>query len=121
MAEDKAKLLKSLRIERAAESPAPTRGRGWLTTAAVVLLVIAAGGALAYYAGPDWHTDRRVASVAPQAPTPAPSVAAEPARPRALVASGYVVARRKATIAAEITGKVVEVLIEEGMVIKEGD
>src|SRR5262249_48444432 len=116
MAEDKAKLLKSLRIERAAESPAPTRGRGWLTTAAVGLLVIAAGGALAYYAAPDWHTDRRAVATAtaPQAPAPAPSVTAEPARPRALVASGYVVARRKATIAAEITGKVVEVLIEEG-------
>src|SRR5215475_8276531 len=122
MAEDKAKLLKSLRIERAAESPAPTRGRGWLTTAAVVLIVIAAGGALAYYAAPDWHTDRRAVATAPQpAPAPAPSVTAEPARPRALVASGYVVARRKATIAAEITGKVVEVLIEEGMVIKVGD
>ena len=39
----------------------------------------------------------------------------------ALVASGYVVARRKATVAAEITGKVVEVLVEEGMVVKQGD
>src|SRR5262249_3788774 len=74
-------------------------------------------------AAPDWHADRRAVATAtaPQAPAPTPSVTAEPARPRALVASGYVVARRKATIAAEITGKVVEVLIEEGMVIKEGD
>ena len=37
-----------------------------------------------------------------------------------LAASGYVVARRKATVAAEITGKVVEVLIEEGMTVTEG-
>jgi len=122
MAEDKAKLLKSLRIERAAEAPAPAR-RGWLATAAVVVAVIGTGGALAYYAVPEWHAERR-AEVSPaprQEPAPAASVAAEPARPRALVASGYVVARRKATVAAEITGKVVEVLIEEGMVIKEGD
>src|SRR5215471_8920758 len=123
MAEDKAKLLKSLRIERPAKSPASPRGRGWLTTAAVVLAVMGAGGALAYYGVPDWRAERRVAATAPQPPSaaPAPAVAAEPARPRALVASGYVVARRKATVAAEITGKVVEVLIDEGMVVKGGD
>src|SRR5215468_11156898 len=125
MAEDKAKLLKSLRIERPAEAtPAPRRrGRGWLTTAAIALALAGAGGALAYYAAPEWRAEHRAAETAPPPPRqPAPQVvAAEPARPRALVASGYVVARRKATIAAEITGKVVEVLIEEGMVIKEGD
>lgn len=37
-----------------------------------------------------------------------------------LNASGYVTARRKATISAKITGKVVEVLIEEGMRVKAG-
>ncbi|MEZ5787991.1 MAG: efflux RND transporter periplasmic adaptor subunit [Xanthobacteraceae bacterium] len=43
-------------------------------------------------------------------------------RPRVggLTASGYVVARRKATIAAEITGKVTEVLVDEGMTVKAG-
>src|SRR5262249_57544616 len=40
--------------------------------------------------------------------------------PAGLAASGYVVARRKATVAAEITGKVVEVLVEEGMVVDAG-
>jgi RND family efflux transporter MFP subunit len=123
MAEDKAKLLKSLRIERSAAAPAAPRRRGWPTIAAVALALFGAGGALAYYAAPDWRGDRRAvaALLQPPAAAPAPPVAAEPARPRALVASGYVVARRKATVAAEITGKVVEVLIEEGMVIKQGD
>lgn len=37
-----------------------------------------------------------------------------------LTASGYVVARRKATIAAEITGKVTEVLVDEGMTVEAG-
>src|SRR5580692_6856413 len=32
-----------------------------------------------------------------------------------LNASGYVTARRKATISAKVTGKVVEVLVEEGL------
>jgi HlyD family secretion protein len=123
MAEDKAKLLKSLRIERPAEAPRAPRGRGWVATAALALALAGAGGALAYYAVPEWRAEHRAAEAAPPPPRPSvpQAVAAEPARPRALVASGYVVARRKATVAAEITGKVVEVLIEEGMVIKEGD
>jgi multidrug resistance efflux pump len=35
-------------------------------------------------------------------------------------ASGYVTARRQATVSAKITGKVTEVLIEEGMRVREG-
>jgi RND family efflux transporter MFP subunit len=37
-----------------------------------------------------------------------------------LNASGYVVARRQATVSSKVTGKVAEVLIEEGMAVKEG-
>lgn len=37
-----------------------------------------------------------------------------------LAASGYVIARRKATVAAEITGKVMELFVEEGMVVQAG-
>ncbi len=37
-----------------------------------------------------------------------------------LDASGYVVARRQATVSAKVTGKVEEVLIEEGMRVKDG-
>jgi HlyD family secretion protein len=37
-----------------------------------------------------------------------------------LNASGYVTARRAATASSKVTGKVVEVLIEEGMQVKEG-
>jgi RND family efflux transporter MFP subunit len=57
----------------------------------------------------------------PVSPPPqAPAVSIEPRRAGSLAASGFVVARRKATIAAEITGKVVEVLIEEGMTVQAG-
>ncbi len=38
-----------------------------------------------------------------------------------LDASGYVVARRMATVSAEVTGKVIEVHVEEGMKVKQGD
>ena len=37
-----------------------------------------------------------------------------------LDASGYVTARRQATVSAKITGRIVEVLIEEGMRVEEG-
>src|SRR6266404_2297909 len=37
-----------------------------------------------------------------------------------LNASGYVTARRVATVSSKVTGKVIEVLIEEGMKVKEG-
>jgi RND family efflux transporter MFP subunit len=37
-----------------------------------------------------------------------------------LNASGYVTARRSATVSAKITGKVTEVLVEEGMKVQEG-
>ena len=37
-----------------------------------------------------------------------------------LNASGYVTARRQATVSSKVTGKVIEVLIEEGMKVREG-
>lgn len=37
-----------------------------------------------------------------------------------LDASGYVVARRRATVSSKITGKVMKVFVEEGMYVKEG-
>lgn len=37
-----------------------------------------------------------------------------------LNASGYVTARREATVSSKVTGKVMEVLVEEGMAVQEG-
>jgi HlyD family secretion protein len=53
----------------------------------------------------------------------APVAAAGPTVPRAsgLVASGYVVARRQATVSAEISGRLQDVLVEEGMFVEAGD
>jgi RND family efflux transporter MFP subunit len=62
------------------------------------------------------------ATLASPAPPPVPPpAAAEPQGSPGLVASGYVIARRKATVAAQVTGKVVEVLVHEGMMVKKGD
>jgi hypothetical protein len=84
MAEDKAKLLKSLRIERPAETAPGPRRRGWLSTAVIALALAGAGAALAYYGVPEWRAEHRAAETAPPPPRqPAPQVvAAEPARLR---------------------------------------
>ena len=37
-----------------------------------------------------------------------------------LNASGYVVARRRATVSSKVTGKVIDILIEEGHPVQEG-
>jgi RND family efflux transporter MFP subunit len=101
-------LLKELRIDR---DTRPRRSRGrWLAVSAVALLVLAAGA---------WLLWARVA------PPTVRTVAARAAGPAGgagsvLDASGYVTARRQATVSAKITGKVTEVLIEEGQRVKEG-
>jgi HlyD family secretion protein len=121
MAEDKAKLLRSLAIDRS-DGATPPRRRRWpaLTAAAGTAIAVVVVLALVV---PELRIGTRPGQVAaPQSPPPpaAQAVAAEPRRPGSLAASGFVVARRKATVAAEITGKVVEVLIEEGMVVQAG-
>ena len=121
MAEDKARLLRSLTIDRSETAPPPRRRRWPARVAAASVALAAMVGAAVF--GPDLWVRAPSEQVAqrPPSPAPSPAVAAEsPRRTGNLAASGYVVARRKATVAAEITGKVIEVLIEEGMVVQAG-
>ena len=64
--------------------------------------------------------ERAIAQAGPTAAAAQPASIASDSPKGGLAASGYIVARRKATVAAEITGKVVEVLIEEGMMVSAG-
>jgi HlyD family secretion protein len=122
--DDRTKLLNSLAIKRD-KTRAPRRPRlhpVW-TLAGLGALVIA--GAALWFVFPRDEAGRGSAVSAANAQTaPRPAASERSATPRTrpggLAASGYVVARRKATVAAEITGKVVEVLIEEGMVVEAG-
>ncbi len=111
---DKSSLLRQLRIapsER--EGPAPGAARSKVL---YIALGLAAGvfllGALAYW---KWHSRNYTVEVATAL---APSTAQGPAA--ILQASGYVTARRQATVSAQITGTVKEVLIEEGEHVKAG-
>ncbi len=101
--------LKELHIDRTEKS----RGGGGLAVAILaVLLVLAAG--LGWW----WYRQNAAAEVSVAA---VEQVSAGDAAPAAVLdASGYVTARLRATVSSKITGKIVEVLVEEGMVIAEG-
>ena len=83
---------------------------GWRWIAGGGLLVLAITAVGAWWAfGRAEAVPIRVAVAEPVSPGAGPAVGAS-----LLDASGYVVARRQATVSAKITGKVTEVLIEEG-------
>jgi RND family efflux transporter MFP subunit len=114
---DKRALLNELRIDRAAPAR-QVRPLQWL-----IPIAILAGVGFVYYfvdftpqAGPP-----------PSGPANAPALAPVRAPLAAsfdgsvLDATGYVVARRQATVSAEVTGQVVEVFIEEGQRVAAND
>jgi RND family efflux transporter MFP subunit len=108
---DKKALLGQLRIDRSAppDTSAPRR-RIWIigvVVLAAALLAVAAWRALSGSTALAVHT----ATVQPLGSGSAGSV---------LDATGYVTARREATVSAQITGTVSAVLIEEGDHVKEG-
>jgi RND family efflux transporter MFP subunit len=104
---DRAKLLEELRIDRSG-GPRRSRTRA-VVLALVVLLALAGGGVWFALARPGQPTVRTAVARA----------AAAPGAASVLDASGFVTARLQATVAAKITGKVTEVLIEEGMHVEE--
>ena len=109
-----ADLLKELRIDRnASPPPASGPGRGlWIgLTATAVIAALGVGGWWLF--GRDRGIEVRTASA---------SAVAQGAGSAASVldATGYIVARRTATVSAKITGKVRQVLIEEGMRVEAG-
>lgn len=106
-----ADLLKELRIDRSAPPP-PTSHRGlWIALAAVAALLVLALVAWAVF-GRTRGVEVRTATVA--------AIGNGSSSGSVLDATGYVVARRMATVSAKITGKVREVFIEEGMKVEEG-
>ena len=95
--------LASLRIEREEEAPSSSGAWRWLLLGVVALLALVAWWLLS---GPTPLTVRTAL---------AREVALEAGGATVLNASGYVTARRQATVSSKVTGRVVEVLIEEGM------
>jgi RND family efflux transporter MFP subunit len=100
--------LDDLRIDRSDEAER-TRPRWWIP---VGLAVVAAG-----FLG--WWLLARERGLAVEVVAPT-EVAGGSGALSVLDASGYVVARRQATVSAKVTGQVAEVLVEEGMEVTEG-
>lgn len=99
--------LDDLRIERRHRAA----GNSGVWIAAVVLLLLLAGAAGWWWQRPK-AIEVRTAIVR--------ETGGAGAERTVLNASGYVTARRAATVSSKVTGKVIEVLVEEGMKVKEG-
>jgi len=105
---DKSSLLDSLKIERA-----PVRRKGpspFLYGGVAAVLILA--GAAGWYFWPDSGIPVHVITV---------SAEGSGGSGASLDASGYVVARRKATLSAKISGKIAELHFEEGQKVQSGD
>ena len=100
--------MDDLRIER--RESAPQKFRAGLLLVFVVILIAACGVGW-------WFTRSRAVEVRT---VTAREAAGSPNERTVLNASGYVTARREATVSSKVTGKVIEVLIEEGMKVQEG-
>jgi RND family efflux transporter MFP subunit len=100
--------LSALKIER---EPLHTGGGRWVKWVILLMLVAGAGAAAWYWLNRERPLEVEVASVTERAAGTQASV---------LNASGYVTARRRATVSSKVTGKVIEVNVEEGMAVREG-
>src|ERR1043166_3550204 len=100
--------LDALRIEREPEGRGVAR---WIIWIGLIIVLAAAA-----FGGWRWMTRARPVGVA------VATVTTRPAGTQAAVlnASGYVVARRRATVSSKITGKVVDVDVEEGKSVVRG-
>ena len=107
-------LLKELRIDRSAMAAPPSSRGAWIAggVAVAVLLLAALGWALFGRAKP---LEVKTATVV-VAPTGGGAGSAS-----VLDATGYVVARRMATVSSKVTGRVREVRIEEGQRVAAGE
>ena len=108
---DKGDLLDQLRIDRSDdEKPARTP----LIVAVVIVLLLVVGGAGWWY----WQSQKAISVEVATAAAPSAAASSEPNA--VLQATGYVTARRQATVSAQITGTMTEVLIEEGERVEAG-
>lgn len=111
---DKSEMLRSLSIDRQEEASGP----GWGVVIAALLIGAGVAGSGVWLLKPQPTSPLPVST----ASTPVESPAATAVRPPSgLIASGFVVARRQATVSAEVTGRVTEVRVEEGQTVKAGE
>jgi len=99
--------LSRLRIDRGAAAEAPRQRRWWPVALAALVVV----GGVAWWLAPK--------AVAVQTATVVTSTPSQ--QFVQLTASGYVVAQRRAAVASKATGRLVELNVREGSVVKQGE
>ena len=102
--------LDRLRIDRSREPLKSGGGKGWW----ILLLVLLLGG------GGGWWFLREKPVVVKTAVARAQSGGGSGSARTLLNASGYVTTRLDATVSSKVTGKVAEILVEEGMKVEKG-
>jgi RND family efflux transporter MFP subunit len=100
--------LASLRIDKSARGGG---GRGALIVVVILLLAVVAG--VIYWTRREPVVEIRTAEAAVRS-------GAAGAANSLLIASGYVTARRRATVSSKVTGKVMEIFVEEGKAVRQG-
>jgi len=116
LVEEKKQLLQELRIERGQReqyTESNPRRTGPIVGIIVAVLILGGAAAAGYY-----FLLRKPAFEIEQATAVAPS--ADPGATAVLQATGYVTARINATVSAQITGTLTQVLIEEGEHVTKG-
>ena len=108
---DKAALLNQLRIDRTLKPPSAGQAKWWIAATAVI---IAAFGI--------WYVLRPTGlPITTAVAQTLPSGSKTNAGASLLDASGYIVARRRATVSSKVTGKIVKVMLEEGQRVEAGE
>lgn len=108
---DLSKDLSALRIPQ--EDRGDGRRSASLIAGVLVVVLLAAGGF--------WFWSARLQAAAVKvAPVMAANAGGKSGPGAVLNASGYVTARRRATVSSKVTGKVLDVLVEEGHAVKQG-
>jgi RND family efflux transporter MFP subunit len=117
--DQKAALLNQLRIDRSEppEDPQAGRRRRWMLVIASVVVLIAVVASWRYVLTSSRVSVRETIAQA----SPNGGSATAPAGGSLLDASGYVVALREATVSGKAIYKVIDVLIQEGQAVKEGE
>ncbi|MGO9948918.1 MAG: efflux RND transporter periplasmic adaptor subunit [Steroidobacteraceae bacterium] len=110
---DKTALLNQLRIDRS-EPPDSAGGHAKWWAAGIAVAIIAASGI--------WYLLRPTGVIVKATVAQAASTGGSASFGASLLdASGYIVARRRATVSSKVTGKVVEVRLEEGQRVEAGE
>ena len=96
----------------------PQEERGGRRAPVGIIVTVMVVGALV--AGGYWYWNTQMQTVPVKTTTAAVKAGGPSSAGAVLNASGYVVARRRATVSSKVTGKVVDILIEEGHPVREG-